>query len=109
MINQRVREWRDVDLAIFQHEIFPKNEPAVLKALLRDWPAVQAGLKSNRALCDYIEKFDAGRPVETLLGNPSIAGRFYCCMDFSRCGTCLPVNAPHGERFSITMCFKAIR
>jgi Cupin-like domain len=83
MIDRRVREWHDTDLATFKNEIFPKHEPAVLKGLLKDWPAVQAGLKSNRALCDYIKRFDAGRPVETLLGDASIAGRFFYSSDLS--------------------------
>jgi hypothetical protein len=83
MINQQVREWRDTDLAKFKNEILPQNKPAVLKGLLKDWPAVQAGLKSNRALCDYIKKFDCGRPVETLLGDPSIGGRFFYTDDLA--------------------------
>jgi hypothetical protein len=83
MIDQRVREWRDIDLATFKNEILPQNEPAVFKGLLRDWPAVQAGLNSNRALCDYIKKLDGGRPVETLLADPSIDGRFFYTSDLS--------------------------
>jgi hypothetical protein len=83
MINQRVREWRDTDLATFKNEILPQNEPAVLKGLLKDWPSVQAGLNSNQALCDYIKKFDCGRPVETLFGDPSIGGRFFYTDDLS--------------------------
>jgi hypothetical protein len=79
----RVREWRDLDLATFKNDILPRNEPAVLKGLLKNWPAVQAGLNSDRALCDYIKKFDAGRPVETLLGDPSIEGRFFYNNDLS--------------------------
>jgi hypothetical protein len=45
--------------------------------------SVQAGLISNRELCDYIKKFDGARPVETLLGDPSIAGRFFYTSDLS--------------------------
>jgi Cupin-like domain len=83
MIHQRVREWRDTDLATFKNEILPRNEPAVLKGLLRDWPAVRAASESNRALCDYLKKFDAGRAVETLFGDPSIEGRFFYTDDLS--------------------------
>ena len=83
MIEQRVREWRGADLATFKNEILPLNQPAVLKGLLKEWPAVQAGLKSNRALCDYLQRFDCGRPVETLLGAPSIAGRFFYTDDLT--------------------------
>jgi hypothetical protein len=83
MISRQVREWRDTDLATFKNEIIPLNEPAVLRGLLKGWPAVQAGSKSNRALCDYIEKFDSGRPVETLCGDASIEGRFFYTDDLA--------------------------
>jgi hypothetical protein len=83
VIKQQVREWRNTDLATFKNQILPRNEPAVLKGLLADWPAVQAGLKSNRELCNYIQKFDAGRPVETLMGDPSIGGRFFYTDDLA--------------------------
>jgi hypothetical protein len=83
MINRRVREWRDVDRDTFRDKILPQNEPAVLKGLLQDWPAVQAGLNSNRTLCDYIKRLDGGRPVETLWGDPSIHGRFFYSDDLS--------------------------
>jgi hypothetical protein len=72
-----VRAWTNVDAAIFQNEIVPRNEPAVLRGAIRDWPAVQAGLRSNRALADYIKGFDRGQPVETLIGDPAIKGRFF--------------------------------
>jgi hypothetical protein len=83
MIEQQVREWRDVDLATFKNEILPENKPAVLRGLLKDWPAVQAGLYSNRSLCDYIRQFDGGRPIETLLGDASIGGRFFYTDDLA--------------------------
>jgi hypothetical protein len=78
-----VREWRNADLATFKNEILPRNEPAVLRGLIKDWPAVRAGRTSSRALCDYIAKFDRGRPVETLFGDPSIQGRFFYSNDLT--------------------------
>jgi len=78
-----VREWRNVDPGTFRNEIVPQNQPAVLRGLVKDWPAVQAGLQSPRALCDYIRRLDGGRPVDTLLGAPSIRGRFFYGDDLS--------------------------
>jgi Cupin-like domain len=78
-----VREWRDVDLATFTNEILRENKPAVLRGLIRDWPAVKQGLSSTRALCDYVMKFDCGRPVETLFGEPAIRGRFFYTDDLT--------------------------
>jgi Cupin-like domain len=80
----KVREWRDADLATFHNEIVPANQPAVLRGLIKTWPAVQAGLKSARALCDYIKSFDAGRAVDLLIGDPSIQGRFFYSDDLAR-------------------------
>ncbi len=73
----QAQEWRAPDLATFRNEIVPNNRPAVLRGLIKHWPAVQAGLRSPRALCDYIKGFDSGRSVDMLLGDPSIQGRFF--------------------------------
>ena len=72
-----IREWRDVDVATFRGEIVPGGQPAVLKGLTADWPAVQAGRRSPRALGEYLKSFDRGALVETLTGDPSIKGRFF--------------------------------
>jgi hypothetical protein len=76
-----IREWRAVDAVRFRDEILPLNQPAVLKGLVKDWPAVQSGLQSDAALCDYLKGFDAGKPVETLFGPPAIKGRFFYSED----------------------------
>jgi hypothetical protein len=73
----RVQEWFAVDAAIFRNEIVPQNKPAVLRGLLRHWPAVQAGLQSHDALCEYLRRFARNREVETLVGDPSIKGHFF--------------------------------
>ena len=41
-----MREWRDVTTAVFKEQILPLNQPAVLRGLVGDWPAVRAGLES---------------------------------------------------------------
>jgi len=79
----RVKEWVDVDLGTFRQEIVPANKPAVLRGLIKDWPAVRAGLKSARALKGYLANFDGGRAVETLLGDPAIRGRFFYSNDLT--------------------------
>jgi hypothetical protein len=79
----KVREWRNVEIGVFRNEIMPQNQPAVLKGLVREWPAVQAGLRSPGTLCNYIKAFDRGRPVETLCGEPGIRGRFFYSDDLT--------------------------
>ncbi|HEY6452340.1 MAG TPA: cupin-like domain-containing protein [Steroidobacteraceae bacterium] len=74
-------EWTCPDRAVFLNEIVPANRPAVLRGLVADWPAVQAGRRSAQAQCEYIKSFDAGRSVDLLLGAPSINGRFFYSED----------------------------
>ncbi len=66
-----------VDLKAFREQIVPAGEPAILKGLVKHWPAVQAGLQSARALGDYLHGFDRGKPVAVLEGPPSIHGHFF--------------------------------
>jgi hypothetical protein len=70
-------EWRNVDPAIFRNEIMPRSEPAVLRGLVRDWPAAAEFARSPRAFCDYVGRFDRGAPVVTFVGDASIKGRFW--------------------------------
>lgn len=70
-------EWHNVDAAAFRDEIVPRNRPAILRDMIKGWPAIHEAAKSPRALCDYIHTFDLGRPVQTFIGAPSIKGRFF--------------------------------
>jgi len=71
-----IKEWRDVDLDIFENEIVPQNQPAVLRSLIRHWPAVKEGLQSPAHICKYIKRFDSATPANAIVGAPSIKGRF---------------------------------
>ena len=79
----QTQEWRDVDVATFRGEIVPRDRPAILKGLVRDWPAVGEGRKSAEALCDYLKPFDVGRAVQTAVGPPEIKGRLFYRDDMS--------------------------
>ena len=72
-----IRVWQKVDRALFRAEIVPLGRPAVLKGLVRDWTAVQAGQKSTDAFRRYLRQFDCGTSVDTSIGAPSIRGRFF--------------------------------
>jgi hypothetical protein len=72
-----IREWHGVTPAVFHEEIIPLHQPAVLRGLVRDWPAVQAGALSAKHMSDYLQRFDSGAPVEVTWGDPSIGGRFF--------------------------------
>jgi hypothetical protein len=72
-----MREWRDVTTAVFNEQVLPLNQPAVLRGLVGDWPAVRAGVDSPRAMVDYLSRFDIGSAASTALGDPKIGGRFF--------------------------------
>ena len=75
-------ERHNVDRAIFENEIFPANQPVVIRGLLQNWPAVQAGKQSLTSLADYFKRLDTGTKVKTYVGRPEINGRFFYTEDF---------------------------
>lgn len=79
---QQIEEWQSVDRAVFENEIFPANRPAVLRGLLRDWPAVQAGRQSPASVVAYFKRLDAGGAVAAMVGPPEMNGRFFYTEDF---------------------------
>jgi hypothetical protein len=70
-------EYQGVDARRFRDEIEPRGEPAVLRGLVRDWPAVAAARQSPEAVCRYVMRFDKGFPVDALLMPPEVAGRIF--------------------------------
>ena len=74
---KKIEDWKGVDRAVFENEILPANRPAVLRGLLRDWPAVQAGCQSHTSVVDYFKQFDTGGAVNAIVGPPGIKGRFF--------------------------------
>jgi hypothetical protein len=69
---QTVREWHNVDRTLFEAEILPLGQPAVLRGLVADWPAVRSGDAAA-----YLRRFDLNRPCQAIFGAPSIRGRFF--------------------------------
>jgi hypothetical protein len=78
---RKIKEWHDVDREIFENEIFPGNEPAVMRSLVRYWPAVKAGTGTAAGMADYMKRFDTGGAVNGVVGNPRIDGRFFYSED----------------------------
>jgi hypothetical protein len=72
-----IRSWENVDVDTFHSEILPRKEPAILKRLVTDWPAVKKARKSSRALVDYLAGFGSGHAVNAFFGDPDIKGRFF--------------------------------
>ena len=74
---RELQEWHDVDKETFREEIVALNEPAVLKSLVRDWPAVQHATNSPAAFTSYLGQFDTGKEITAFIGSPAIKGRFF--------------------------------
>jgi len=79
---QKIKEWQSVDRAVFENEILPANRPAVLRGLVREWPAVQVGSESRTSAVEYFRRFDSGGTVNALIGPPEIGGRFFYSEDY---------------------------
>jgi hypothetical protein len=60
-VPQTIREWHGVTEQIFRDEIAPREEPAVLRGLVADWPAVRFGSRSSGELVSYLKTHDRGR------------------------------------------------
>ena len=79
-----IREYEGVDRRRFLEEIRPAGQPAVLRGLARDWPAVQAALGSDEEIVAYLKRFRIERPVGAIVGPPEIEGRFFYTDDILR-------------------------
>jgi hypothetical protein len=72
-----IREYEHVDRRSFVEEIRPAAQPAVLRGVAADWPAVRAARESDEALIDYLRRFRVDRQVSAIVGRPEIKGRFF--------------------------------
>jgi len=80
---QRIPEWDGVDARTFREDIVTRYRPAVLRGLVRDWPAVRHAVQSIDAICQYLGRFDSGRAVDVVITPPHVRGRMFYNDDFS--------------------------
>jgi hypothetical protein len=59
------------------HDLLSGGEPVLLKGLVKDWPIVRAGQRSDLEAMDYLRSFYNGKTVGTCVGDPQIAGRMF--------------------------------
>src|SRR6185437_325452 len=71
-----IAEHEAPDAAAFEACIASRNEPAVLRGLVRDWPAVRAGSASG-GIAEYWRAIDRGARVTALRMPPSARGRIF--------------------------------
>ena len=67
-------EWHDVDTVTFDRDIAAHYQPAVLRGLVRHWPAVDYALQTPDAVCSYIAKLYNGKPMSATLVKPQYQG-----------------------------------
>jgi hypothetical protein len=93
---QALPEWHDLDPSAIREEIFARYRPAVLRGLVRDWPAVRESLASHDGFIRYLAAFDNGHSVDAILMPPQAKGRiaYNDAMDgFNFVRNRLPVSA----------------
>jgi hypothetical protein len=65
-----------LDAETFLREVVAPCRPLVLRGLVRQWPAVQAGVVSAAAFGEYLARFVADREMEAFIGDAGVAGRY---------------------------------
>jgi len=74
---QAIPEWHDVDAETFRRDIATQYRPAVLRGLVKDWPAVRQSAISPEALCRYLIERDNGSDVDAIMTPPEAQGRIF--------------------------------
>ncbi|HMD27428.1 MAG TPA: cupin-like domain-containing protein, partial [Steroidobacteraceae bacterium] len=72
-----IREVAGLDAAGIRRDVLPDKRPAVLRGIVRDWPAVRAAAESPAAAVRYLKRFDSGAPVDALMTAPDIDGEIF--------------------------------
>jgi hypothetical protein len=78
-----IREVTNPDDDTLRREVMASGTPAVLRGLVRQWPAVAAGRRGGAAVVEYLRRFDNGTPVDAIMTPPEVAGRVFYNADMS--------------------------
>ncbi len=77
MLVKPIVEADRVEAETLRREIVPGYAPAVMRGLVRDWPAVRRGIEAPAAIREYLLRFANAKPVDTLRMLPSARGRIF--------------------------------
>ncbi|GHE95346.1 cupin-like domain-containing protein [Thalassotalea profundi] len=72
-----INSWSNVTEDIFNQEILPLNQPAILKGLVSHWPAVEKAKKNNENLYQYFSELYVGGDVRFARIPANEQGRFF--------------------------------
>jgi hypothetical protein len=70
-----IREFQESDDDLIRREVFGGGRPAVLRGLVKSWPA--ARVQSPAAMVEYLRGFESGVPVDAVMTPPEVAGRIF--------------------------------
>lgn len=83
-VNKKVEEVFGCDPQALPDEVLNSTEPLLLKGLVKDWPLVQAGLRSDEEARNYLQRFYQGCPVTVSRMAPENRGRVFYNEDVSK-------------------------
>ena len=72
-----MREFSGLDCDAVRRDVLPDKRPAVLRGLVKDWPAVRHAADSQAALLRYLKRFENGKPVDDQKTPPHVDGQRY--------------------------------
>lgn len=72
-----IREFTALDDEAIRTQVIASGRPAVLRGLIRQWPAVQHALESRLSIVAYLRRFDNGTPVDAIMTAPEECGRIF--------------------------------
>src|SRR5471032_3079656 len=73
----RIAEVRDVDRDSFAAKIESRYQPAVMRGVVADWPAVKRARESMQSIAAYLHELDSGKAVDALLIPAQAQGRIF--------------------------------
>jgi hypothetical protein len=73
----RVEVMGSMDAGTFEKEVRGGPTPMILKDQVSDWPLVEAGKRSSKALCDALKPYAGSETVSLFRGDPVMKGRFF--------------------------------
>lgn len=76
-----ISELHTADAEIFAREVVPRHRPVVMRSLVTDWPAVEAGRSGPRKIADYLKTLDTGAPTTLFAAAPELDGKFFYSAD----------------------------
>lgn len=82
-ISQPIAETQEVSVADLDDDLLASEQPLVIRGLVRQWPAVQHGLRSVDQMVDYLQRFDSNKPVTALYAPPEAGGRIFYNADLT--------------------------